>query len=93
MQTRLLIYSKLQSLQEHIECYNFISRNTTETLSVAYYIYRPGGEGGEGHPEGKFVRPTFLVNSGALILKMHVIRASRGAFACNLGLKPRFPKI
>ena len=35
----------------------------------------------------------FLVNSGALISKMRVIRASRGAFACNLGLKPRFPKI
>ena len=25
---------------------------------------RPGGEGGEGHPEGKFVRPTFFSQFG-----------------------------
>ena len=51
--------------------------------------FRPGGEGGEGHPEGKFVRPTFFSQFGALISKMHVVRASRGAFGYNLKLKPR----
>ena len=35
--------------------------------SLPYFIlgsYRPGGEGGEGHPEGKFVRPTFFSQFG-----------------------------
>ena len=45
-QTRLLIYSTLQSLQEHIECYNFIDRNTTETSllpndGIYHRIYLP----------------------------------------------------
>ena len=51
--------------------------------------YRLGGEGGEGHPERKFVTPTFFSQFGVADFKMHVIRASRGVFGYNLKLKPR----
>ena len=30
---------------------------------------RPGGEGGEGHPQGKFVRPTFFSQFGGADLE------------------------
>ena len=52
-------------------------------------------DGGEGHPEAKFVRPTFLVNSGGggADFENACYTGVQGAFARNLGLGPRFLKI
>ena len=65
---------------------------------LPYFILescRPGRQGGEGHPEAKFVRPTFLSQFGGADFENACYTGVQGggAFACNLGLKPRFPKI
>ena len=38
--------------------------NSSQCKQYSDITYRPGGEGGEGHPEGKFVRPTFFSQFG-----------------------------
>ena len=43
--------------------------------------YRPGGEGGNGSPEGKFTKLDGKVNFGVLSSKLNVIRAKRGLSA------------
>ena len=50
------------------------------------FTYRPGGEGGNGPPEGKFMKLGGKVNCGVLSSKIDVIRAKKE------GHQPRFDK-
>ena len=44
----------------------------------ALATFRPGGEGGNGPPEGKFTKLGGKVNFGVLSSKLNVIRAKGG---------------
>ena len=50
---------------------------------------RPGGEGGNGPPEGKFTKLGGKVNFGVLSLKLNVIRAKKGGIRLFLTNKTR----
>ena len=52
--------------------------------------YRPGGEGGNGPPEGKFMKLGGKVNFGALSSKIDVIQAKKGAISLVLTDKSSF---
>ena len=52
--------------------------------------YRPGGEGGNGPPEGKFTRLGGKVTFGVLSSKINVIRANKRAISLLLMNKPHF---
>ena len=51
---------------------------------------RPGGEGGNGPPEGKFMKLGGKVNFGVLSSKIDVIRAKKGAISLVLTNKASF---
>ena len=52
--------------------------------------YRPGGEGGNGPPEGKFMKLGGQVNFGVLGSKVDVIQAKRRAISLVLTNKASF---
>ena len=52
--------------------------------------YRPGGERGNGPPEGKFTKLGEKVNFGVLSSKLNVIRAKKGAISLFLTNKTSF---
>ena len=53
-------------------------------------INRPGGERGNGPPEGKFTKLGGKVNFGVLSSKLNVIRAEKGAISLFLTNKSSF---
>ena len=60
-----------------------------DKMAISVYIlktvekdpFRPGGERGDGPPEGKFSKLGGKVNFGVLSSKLNVIRAKRGPSA------------
>ena len=52
--------------------------------------YRPGGKGGNGPPEKKFMKLAEKVNFGVLSLKLDAIRAIKGAISLVLMLTVLF---
>ena len=54
------------------------------------YPFRPGGEGGNGPPEGKFTKLGGKVNFGVLSSTLNVIRAKKGAIGLFLTNKTSF---
>ena len=60
------------------------------TFSKNFQITRPGGEGGNGPPEGKFIKLGGKVNFGVLSSKIDVIRAKKGAISLVLTNKASF---
>ena len=53
-------------------------------------LFRPGGEGGNGLPKGKFMKLDGKINFGVLSLKIDVIRAENGAISLVLTNKASF---
>ena len=53
-------------------------------------LNRPGGEGGNGLPEGKFMKLGGKINFGVLSSKIDVIRAEKGAISLVLINKASF---
>ena len=51
---------------------------------------RPGGEGRNGRPEGKFMKLGGKVNFGVLSWKIDVIRAKKGAVSLGFTNKASF---
>ena len=62
-------------------------KTVKKLIDLKFWIlaYRPGGEGGNGPPEGKFMKLGGKVNFGVLSSKIDVIRAKGGH-------QPRFDK-
>ena len=54
--------------------------------SYSWSLNRPGGEGGNGPPEGKFMKLGGKVNFGVLSSKIDVIPEKRGAISLVLVL-------
>ena len=60
------------------------------TKKINLLSYRPGGEGGNGPPEGKFMKLGGKVNFGVLSSKIDVTRAKKGAISLVLTNKASF---
>ena len=76
---------------EDKKCKGIKKRIVKKTLTFEdYKTCRPGGEGGNGPPEGKFIKLGGRVNFGVLSTEIDVIRAKNGAISLVLTNKASF---